>query len=41
MSNAKFRAVSHSFKLEERKERKRVRRQGRADKRAFSFVNCK
>ncbi len=34
----KVRAISHAFKTEDRKERKRVRRTARADKRAFAWI---
>jgi hypothetical protein len=36
MSSKKVRAVSHAFHIEERKERKRIRRNGRAAKLRFA-----
>jgi hypothetical protein len=36
MTSKKERALTHSFWIEERKERKRVRRMGRAEKQRFA-----
>ena len=39
MTGHKTRAISHAFKTEDRKERKRARRVGIADKRRFAAWN--
>lgn len=37
MHNVKIRAITHAFRIEERKERKRVRRDARNAKRAHGW----